>query len=191
MSFSLENCNSALNPDLALEKKQKETWWVPGLKPSFCYTALPSGASLIVFFHWFGSDETRAVTTPTSQVSDLVLRDCQARLSQIHSKHDILTGREKLEVIPSVLLVRRWEIACCLFATVHCEANFELKTSCPEHIHWVYTRTTHFYYNCVVDKILDFTDLTYIIVLKWSNLNTLKREFLSPFCRWWNWDQHD
>lgn len=66
MSFSLENCNSALNPDLTLEKKQKETWWVPGLKPSFCYTALPSGANLIVFFHWFGPDETWPVTTPTS-----------------------------------------------------------------------------------------------------------------------------
>lgn len=99
------------------------------------------------------------------QVSDLVLRDCQVRLSQIHSKHDILTGREKLEVIPSVLFVPRWEIVCCIFATVHCEANFELKTSCTEHIHWMYTRTTHFYYNCVVDKILAFTELTYIIVL--------------------------
>lgn len=122
-----------------------------------------------VFFISLGLMRPEQSTSPRPQVSDLVLRDCQARLSQIHSKHDILTGREKLEAIPSVLFVRRWEIACCIFATVHCEANFELKTSCPEHIHWVYTRTTHFYYNCVVDKILDFTELTYTIVLKWSN----------------------
>lgn len=123
----------------------------------------------------------RPEQSPSPHPQVLVLRDCQVRLSQIHSKHDILTGREELEVIPSVLFVPRWEMACCIFATVHCEANFELKTSCTEHIHWVYARTTHFYYNCVIDKILAFTELTYIIVLSCPIRILLRENFYLHF----------